>query len=140
MILDKDLFFTVNSSGTVTPLSVPTTNNGSSSTAVIDLGAEVNPLGGHELTFHVHGNSGGSVTSSPTIKVDWQTSPSGSSGTWKTIATTPALPVVANGGVMYRMKIVDGVQRYNQAVVTTTLNTSGAVSSKTVDIFLTKEQ
>ena len=139
MILDKDLYFTVNSSGTVTPLAVPTTNNGSSSTAVIDLGAEVNPLGGHELTFHVVGNKGGSVTSSPTIKVDWQTSPNISSG-YKTIATTPALPVVANGGVMYRMKIVDGVQRYNKAVVTTTLGTSGAVSSKTVDIFLTKEQ
>ena len=138
MILDKDLFFTVNSSGTVTPLAVPTTNNGSSSTAVIDLGAEVNPLGGHELTFHVHCNSGGSVTSSPTIKVDWKTSPDSSS--WKTIATTPDLPVVVNGGVMYRMKIVDGVKRYNQAVVTTKLPTSASVSSKTVDIFLTKEQ
>jgi len=138
MILDKDLFFTVNSSGVPTPLAVPTSNT-SSSTAVIDLGAEVNPLGGHELTFHVHGNSGGSVTSSPTIKVDWKTSPNGSSN-WKTIATTPPLPVVVNGGVMYRMKIVDGVQRYNQAVVTTTLGTSGAVSSKTVEIFLTKEQ
>lgn len=138
MILDKDLIFTKNSSGVPTPQSVASATTATS--GVIDLGAEVNPLGGHELTLYVTGNAVASVTGSPTVQVKWETADNSSFTSAAEIAITPALVVTAKGGVMYRMKIMDGVKRYNRVKIVVTVPSGAAATGKTVEVFLTKEQ
>lgn len=141
MILDHDLFFTV-TSGVVTP--APVTSAGSQTCAnVIDLGQGGDALGGNELAFHVVGN-GATITGSgaATVKASWETCPDSgfAASNTKEIAVTPAVPIAPNGGLMYRMKIMDGVERFNRVKLTTAIASGTTVASAGVNVFLTKEQ
>ena len=155
-IIDNELIFTKTTSGGsacgFTPIAVSAGASRSVSIdsgfqKIIDLGADGDALGGHELTFTVVGN-GAAVTSAPTLKATWKTCPNSSfaDSNTKVIAETPAVPIVANGGVMYRMKIMDNVKRFNKVDLAVNVVSGGAVASSTagvapgVMVFLTKEQ
>ena len=155
-IIDKELIFTkTTSDGSAcgfTPIGVTagasrTVTIDSGFQKVIDLGADGDALGGHELTFTVVGN-GAAVTSAPTLKASWKTCSNSSfaASDTKEIAVTPAVPIVANGGVMYRMKIMDNVKRFNKVELAVNVVSGGAVASSTagvapgVMVYLSKEQ
>lgn len=138
-ILDKELVFT-QSAGVVTP--APITAAGTQTCQkVIDLGQDGDALGGHELTFHI--NAAKAATSGTvTVKAQWETCKNSSfaASDTKVIAETPAVPYVPNGGVMYRMKIMDGVQRFNRVKLVTSLGSGASITSGAVQVYLTKEQ
>ena len=155
MIIDSDLVFTQNSSGGFAPVPVTATAGSarvvSSATCskTLDFLKGGDALGGNELTLMLVQQGLATVTSGgAAVKVEWETCPDSSfaASNTKVAAETPYVPVVPNGGTLYRMKPLDGIDRYNRAQVYVSAGASSSVASATsgvtpgVNVFLTKEQ